>query len=296
MAAVTALSGRPPGSTLADAYRYCAEVTTREARNFSYGIRLLPADRRAAMQAVYALSRRIDDIGDGTLPTAEKVAGLVEVRKGLRDTDPTDPVLLAVADVARRLPLPLDAFDDLIDGVEMDVVGTTVADFDALVLYCRRVAGSVGRLSLGVYGVSDPRAHALGDDLGVALQQTNVLRDVREDLGNGRVYLPADELAAAGVTLTLDPVSARLGGPEPALLRYLTTSAERAETWYRRGLGVLPMMDRRSAACTAAMAGIYRRLNATIATDPAAVLDKRLSLPAGEKIAVALKALVRRAA
>ncbi len=293
---MTALSGRPPGPTLEEAYRHCAEVTSREARNFSYGIRLLAPDRRAAMQAVYALSRRIDDIGDGSLPAPEKVAGLAAVRAGLRAPDENDPVMLAVADVARRLPLPLDAFDDLVDGVEMDVVGTRYTDFESLVVYCRRVAGSVGRLSLGVYGVAEPRAHALADDLGVALQQTNVLRDVREDLLNGRIYLPADELAADGITLTIDPRSSRLRGPEPALLAYLTASADRAEDWYGRGLDVLSWMDRRSAACTAAMAGIYRRLNRRIAGDPRPVLERRLSLPAGEKVAVAVQALVRRAA
>jgi phytoene synthase len=277
---------------VAEAYRYCAEVTSREARNFSYGIRLLAPDRRAAMQAVYALSRRIDDIGDGDLPVADKLAGLAGVRAALRSGDEADPVFVALADAAGRLPIPLEAFDDLVDGVEMDVRETRYPDFDSLVLYCRRVAGSVGRLSLGVYGVSDPAAHAVADDLGVALQQTNVLRDIREDLGRDRVYLPADELEAAGVKLALDPVTGRLGGPEQELLGYIRTAAGRAEDWYAGGLRVLGYLDRRSVACTAAMAGIYRRLNARFRVDPAPVLDRRFSLSAGEKVAVAVRAIV----
>jgi phytoene synthase len=188
--------------------------------------------------------------------------------------------------------VPLEAFADLVDGVEMDVRGERYPDFDTLVVYCRRVAGSVGRLSLGVYGTSDRRASALADDLGVALQQTNVLRDVREDLLRGRVYLPADELEAAGVVLEIGPTG-RLRGPAPALLGVLRAAAGRAETWYADGLRLLATLDRRPAACTAAMAGIYRRLNRRIHADPAPVLERRMSLPAWEKAAVALQAIGR---
>ena len=281
--------------TIAEAYRVCERVTREQARNFSYGIRLLPGPKRQALSAVYALARRIDDIGDGDLARADKQAGLDAVRRAVADLDAAsaDPVLAAVADAARRFPLPVDAFAELVDGVEMDVLGTSYETFDELVVYCRRVAGTVGRLCLGIYGSSDmPRAQGLADDLGVALQQTNVLRDVREDLLAGRVYLPADDLRAHGVTLAVD--GGVLGGPAEALARLVRSAAERAHRWYDASLPLLDLLDRRSAACTAAMAGIYVRLNARIAADPAAITTGRLSLPGSEKAAVAARALLGR--
>ena len=278
-----------------DAYRHCEQVTRTQARNFAWGILLLQPARRRALSAVYALARRIDDIGDGDLSAERKLTELERLRTdlGTATPDSSDPVLAAVADAARRFPLPVDAFGDLLDGVEMDVRGQDYPDFDTLVLYCRRVAGSIGRLSLGVYGCTDPAALRRADDLGVALQQTNVLRDVREDLLNGRIYLPADELAAAGVTLAIEP-DGTLGGPPGALVDHLRGCARRAATWYDTGLQVLDDLDRRSAACTAAMAGIYLRLNARIAADPTPVLSRRLSLPGREKAAVAVRALAGR--
>jgi phytoene synthase len=181
----------PPGPALDAAYAACARITSSQARNFAYGIRLLPPARRAAMCAVYALARRVDDIGDGDLPLPAKREALAAVRASL--TGPAaadDPVVTAVHDVAERFPLPLEAFEDLVDGVETDVemdAGlhrcTTVAD---QLTYCRRVAGSIGRLSLGVFGSRpDPRAAGYADALGVGLQLTNILRDVREDLAAG---------------------------------------------------------------------------------------------------------------
>lgn len=278
--------------TVAEAYRVCEEVTRTQARNFSYGIRLLPTDKRRALSAVYALSRRIDDLGDEPGEPAAKTAALEQVRGQVADLDAqTDPVLAALADAARRFPLPLQAFSELVDGVEADVRGTAYETFEALVGYCRQVAGTVGRLCLGVYGAPDlARASRLADDLGVALQQTNVLRDVREDLLSGRVYLPAAELRAAGVTLILS--DGVLGGPREALLGYVRTAAARARQWYDDSLPLLGMLDHRSAACTAAMAGIYVRLNARIAADPAAVTTGRLSLPGSAKAAVAARALL----
>ncbi len=277
--------------TVADAYRVCERVTREQARNFSYGIRLLPGDKRRALSAVYALARRIDDIGDGALPAAQKLADLAAVRAAVTAGATDEPVLAAVADAARRFPVPLAAFGELVDGVEMDVLGTSYETFEELVGYCRLVAGTVGRLCLGVYGAPDlARASRLADDLGVALQQTNVLRDLREDLLGGRVYLPAAELRAAGVTLAVE--DGVLGGPRDALLALVRAGAERARSWYAGSLPLLAMLDRRSAACTAAMAGIYARLNDRIAADPAAVTTGRLSLPGRAKAGVAARALL----
>ncbi len=299
------------------AYRHCEEITRSQARNFSYGIRLLPPAKRRAVSAVYAFARRIDDIGDGGLPPEEKLAALGAARADVtklvaetqspaalrqvqddavlqdpvpQDPVPQDPVLIALADAGRRFPVPLAAFGELIDGCEADVRGTSYATWDDLHHYCRCVAGSIGRLSLGVFGTRDVATAApLADALGVSLQLTNILRDIREDYGTGRVYLPAEDFKRFGTELRPNGS----GGPadDPKLVELVVFEADRARDWYARGLRLMPMLDRRSAACTGAMAGIYYRLLQSISASPDAVLHRRVSLSAGQKATVAAKAL-----
>jgi 15-cis-phytoene synthase len=276
------------------AYQRCEEITWSQARNFSYGIRLLPPAKRHALAAVYAFARRIDDIGDGTLPAAEKLAALEEARAGLSAliagrADDGDLVLMALADAAARFDIPLAAFGELIDGCADDVRGVTYVTFDDLLHYCRCVAGAIGRLSLGVFGTSDPDTAApLADSLGVALQLTNILRDIREDYALGRVYLPVEDLARFGCVLDADPATHPGQRQLTALVEF---EADRARSWYARGLTLMPLLDRRSAASAGAMAGIYFRLLEHIAASPAAVLSRRVSLSAREKAGVAVKSL-----
>lgn len=280
------------------AYAVCERVTAEQARNFSYGIRLLPTPKRMAMCALYAMARRIDDIGDGPGEPAAKLAALGEVRRSLEGLCGAttaglgeDPVLVALADTAKRYPLPLEAIEEIVEGCEMDVVGTRYATFEELVAYCRRVAGSVGRLSLAVYGTSAPaEAAPLADALGVALQLTNILRDVVEDRDlMGRVYLPEEDRRRFGV-------DEELCEPREAMVALICFEAGRALQWYERGLELLPMLDWRSRACTAAMAGIYSRLLQQIMKDPAQVLERRVSLGAAGKARVAARALLKGAA
>ena len=291
-AASTKAAGTSATGTVADAYRECEAITKQQARNFYYGIRLLPAAKRNALCAVYAISRRIDDIGDGDLPLAEKTAALSSLRASLRATPTSDAVLVALADAASRFPVPMGAFDELIDGVEMDLAGRTYQTFEELVTYCRCVAGSVGRLSLGVFGSrNDTVAPLYADQLGIALQQTNILRDIREDLMGGRVYLPQSDLDEFGVQLALDERGA-LADKEGNLARLIDFSAERARRWYADGWRLMPLLDRRSAASTGAMSGIYRRLLDRISADPTAVYTQRMSLSGREKAGVAVRALL----
>jgi phytoene synthase len=290
---------------LDEAYRECERITWTQARNFAYGIRLLPAHKRRGLAVIYAFARRIDDIGDGTMLPEDKIAALEDARLALGDLAAAggqDPVLLALADVERRFPVPIGAFGELIDGCIDDVRGTSYGTFEDLLHYCRCVAGSIGRLSLGIYGTSGDAELAvrLADSLGVALQLTNILRDVREDYQNGRVYLPSEDLAKFSVALGGDdppqappvPPGGPFGGIE--FNRLIEFEVERARDWYATGLGLLPMLDWRSAACTGAMAGIYRRLLERIAAQPAEVLRGRMSLSTGQKAAVAVKALAGR--
>ncbi|MEV6423755.1 presqualene diphosphate synthase HpnD [Streptomyces sp. NPDC051662] len=290
----------PMSAPVLAAYSYCEAVTGQQARNFAYGIRLLPAEKRQAMSALYALSRRVDDIGDGTLaPEAKQVrlddtrALLERVRKGAVDEDDTDPVAVALTDAARRFPIPLGGLDELIDGVLMDVRGDTYETWDDLKAYCRCVAGAIGRVSLGVFGTTPgapgaERAAEYADTLGLALQLTNILRDVREDAGNGRTYLPSDDLAKFGCSAGFHSATPAAGADFAGLVHF---EVRRARALFAEGLRLLPMLDRRSGACVAAMAGIYRRLLDRIARDPQAVLRGRVSLPGREKAYVAVRGL-----
>ena len=175
-------------------------------------------------------------------------------------------MLVAVADAAHRFPIPLDAFGDLVDGAEMDVRGTEYETFAELERYCRRVAGSIGRLALGVFDCSDrERGAPLADDLGVALQIGNILRDLGEDLAGGRVYLPHEDLERFGVSRELE-------GPVELVVAF---EAQRGLEWLDRGLELVPLLDRRSTAAVLAMAGKYRVLLERIADEPSLVLNGR---------------------
>jgi phytoene synthase len=282
-------------SATAEQYDVCREITRTEARNFHYGIRLLSPSKRDALCALYALARRIDDIGDGDLPLTQKRAELARVRRQLEAPEESDdPVYRAVAETSRRYPVPLDAFVEIVDGVELDLEPVRIRDVEELMRYCRLVAGSVGRLCLSVFGsdgVDHDVAASYADQLGIALQQTNILRDIREDLLHDRVYLPADELEHFGVELRLDETGS-LADPDARLAGYIRYAAQRAEDWYGLGLRLLPHLDRRSAASCRAMAGIYHHLLRRIAARPVSVYDRRLSLGGSEKLSVALASLV----
>jgi phytoene synthase len=258
------------------AYDHCRQVARGSGSSFYAGMRLLAPDRRAAMFAIYALARRIDDLADDG--DADALAQLAALRDALAaPAASTDPVLVALADAAARFPIPLEAFGDLIDGAESDLRGTELETFADLELYCRRVAGSIGRLSLGVFDCSDRvRGSALADDLGVALQIGNILRDVSEDLPQGRVYLPAEDLRR----FDCEVVDGELCGPAELVIAF---EAQRGLEWLTRGLDLIPLLDRRSAACVLAMAGKYRRLLERIAAEPASVLCTRPSLRTWEK-------------
>ncbi|MEV7423451.1 MULTISPECIES: presqualene diphosphate synthase HpnD [unclassified Streptomyces] len=290
----------PMSAPVLAAYSYCEAVTGQQARNFAYGIRLLPTDKRQALSAMYALARRVDDIGDGTLAPGIKQARLDDtrallerVRAGEIDEYDTDPVAVALADAAHRFPIPLGGLDELIDGVLMDVRGDTYETWDDLKVYCRCVAGAIGRVSLGVFGTvpgapGAERAAEYADTLGLALQLTNILRDVREDAGNGRTYLPADDLAKFGCSEGFHSATPAAGADFAGLVHF---EVRRARALFAEGLRLLPLLDRRSGACTAAMAGIYRRLLDRIERDPLAVLRGRVSLPGHEKAYVAVRGL-----
>ena len=287
-----------PALEVDHAYRACEDITRVAAANFYYGIRLLPRDKRRAMSAVYAFARRVDDIGDGDEEGSAKLealdaqrASLAGLANGMNVTNGTngtngssgdgDPVMVALADARRRFDLPLEALELLIDGVELDVRETRYETFDELVVYCRDVAGTIGRLCLAIFTGGEENGHAaLADDLGVAMQLTNILRDVREDYENGRVYLPSEDLRRFECSNPLEL--------SPELIRF---EARRAREWFDRGLSLVDVLDARSASCVLAMTGIYRRILERIEREPDEILQRRISLPPWEKAWLAARSL-----
>jgi phytoene synthase len=236
---------------LSEAYAEVERLTRQRARNFAYGIMLLPRPKRRAIAAIYAFARRVDDIADGELPAGEKRALLDELRAQLKAPPGEDAMLVALADSRERYAIPADALTALLDGGVQDTNQSRYADFDELRAYCSRVAGAVGRACIPVYGADEPER---AETLGIALQLINIIRDVAEDWGLGRVYLPQDELARFGVSVG-DIAGGRTSAEWRALMDF---QAVRARAHLAEGLTLLEHLDRRSAACVATFAGLYR--------------------------------------
>ena len=278
---------------LSAAYRHCQALTRREAKNFYYGFMLLPAARRRAIYAAYAFARQCDDIVDASLPVKEASARLAAQRRLLDsclEGSPEGPVFTALADAVRRYDIPRDHFYRLIEGVETDLTVRRYATFDDLKRYCYLVASVVGLISIEIFGYKggeEARGHAA--NLGIALQLTNILRDVQEDLQRGRVYLPEDELARFGYKEDF----LRRGVANEAFQRLMAFQVARADEYFEEGRMLLPLLPRRARACVGVMAGIYRTILDDIGRRPETVLRQRVSLSAGQKLALAGRELVR---
>jgi phytoene synthase len=234
-------------STVEQAYAEVQRVTRARAKNFAYGIMVLPRDKRRAIAAIYAFAREVDDVADGDAPVDEKRARLEALRDAL-DEPPSSAMYVALADARERFAIPRDALSALVDGGLQDLDKTRYATFDELRAYCEKVAGAVGIACVAVYGSDDvDRARTLG----IALQLINIMRDVDEDRQLGRVYLPQDELERFGV---------RELAVSPEWRALMAFQATRARAHLDEGLHLLDSLDRRSALCVATFAGLYRGL------------------------------------
>lgn len=271
--------------TVAEAYAEVERLTRREARNFAYGIRVLPREKRQAISAVYAFARRVDDIADGTLPVDEKRARLRELRAALA-APAADATLVALADARSRFGIPEPSLQALVDGGLQDTEQSRYASFDELRGYCEKVAGAVGVACVAIYGSDDVER---AETLGVALQLINIIRDVREDWELGRVYLPQDELAAYGVGE--DDLAAGRVGPEWRAL--MAFQASRARANMEQGLGLLETLDSRSAACVSTFAGLYRATLDRIEARGYDVFDGSLRLSPLTKLRIVGAGLLR---
>jgi phytoene synthase len=262
-----------------EAYAEVGRITRREAKNFAYGIMVLPRPKRQAIAAIYAFARKVDDVADGELSIEQKRAQLEELRAAL-DAEPADPVFVALRDARERFGIPSEPLAALIDGGLQDLEQATYADFAELRGYCEKVAGAVGLACVPVYG-SDDTEHAM--TLGIALQLINIIRDVEEDRLLGRVYLPQDELTAFGVE------ELALSSEFQELMAF---EAARARAYLAEGLHLLESLDRRSSLCVGTFAGLYRETLDRIEANGFDVFGAKTRLSAPRKLAVVARGLL----
>jgi phytoene synthase len=278
---------------LTAAYDRCQDVTKREARNFYYGFMLLPAQRRRAIYAAYAFARECDDIVDADLPMEEASVRLAAYRESLDrclEGRPQGPVFLALRDAIDRYAIPRDYFYRLIEGVETDLRVRRYASFEELKRYCYLVASVVGLISIEIFGYrGGEQAREYAADLGIALQLTNILRDVQEDLQRDRIYLPQEEMARFGY----GEDDLRAGVANGAFRRLMAFQVARAREYYESGRRLSSCLPRRARACVGVMAGIYCTILDDIQREPETVLRQRISLSPGQKLALAGRELVR---
>jgi len=322
-------SEKPPAELHKLAYRYCEELTMREAGNFYHSFKYLPDEQRSAMCAIYAFCRRADDIADGdwadrfpgsqgTLdPEAmeyrnqlealqdqgtildeeaylNKITQLFFFRKKLStcygEVYSTDPVFLALKDTVQRYTIPRDVFDDLITGMEDDLYNNRYRTFDELYVYCYRVASVVGLMCIEVYGYDNPMAKKYAESWGIFMQLTNVLRDVGEDIQRDRVYLPLDELERNGMTEgELDGKIVLNKHWEP----YCRSYAARARTYLEEARALLPLLPRRTRYSPAAMIAFYDKILRQIEKQQGDVFTQRVTLNKFQKISLAAAVYLR---
>jgi phytoene synthase len=289
------------------AYAICRGVTRTSAKNFFYAFLVLPKEKRNALCAVYAFMRHADDLSDdAALPVEERWNKLQDWREQFhlamqgRPTD--DPVLLALADAQRRFHIPLELFDQLVQGTLMDLKQSTsgpltFATFDDLARYCYHVASVVGLITIKIFGYRDPKAEPLAERTGIAFQLTNIIRDVREDALLGRVYLPQEDLARFGRQAGELAPERLANGFQPAgwadILRF---EADRAREFYRAADELIPLIDEDCQPALWTLVTIYRSLLDKIALRQYDVFQERVRLTVPEKVKILTKGFVRRLA
>lgn len=279
------------GNQIRQAYRYCRDLTIQADTNFALGFRFLPGPKRDAIYALYAFNRCADDFADETSDPADAESRISQWQKALDacyDGRVRHPVLIAFADAVRRYQVPKQPFLDALDGFRMDLSVNRFATFDDLMGYCNRVAGTISVMSLCVFGYSDPAVEALGRDLSTALQLTNIIRDVGEDVERNRIYLPLEDLK-------------RFGYSEQALLAktynenfqdLMRFQVQRARSYFREANALVPLLDRDARLTTWLMGSAYSRILQKIETGKFRVLERKTQLTVGEKIGLVITSMV----
>lgn len=280
-------------AALADAYLHCDRIARAAATNFYWSFRVLPDDRRRGMSAVYAFARQVDDLVDEDRAGRrddERLRDLRRLRTDLRDAlagRVDHPVLAALADTVARFSLSTKYLEMILNGAEQDLTVSRYATFSALKDYCRLVASSVGLISLEVLGCREDRARPMAENLGVAFQLTNILRDVKEDAERGRIYLPQEDLASTGCRES-DILSGTKTGP---FIRVCAINASRAREHYELAHPLLSHLSSVARRAVAVMASIYAKILEKIESGDYPVLERRVALSGVEKMLIFLGVL-----
>ncbi len=263
--------------------QYCQDKAAASGSSFYYSFLFLPPEKRRAITALYAFCREVDDVVDECADpqiARTKLAWWRTEIDALYSGQPQHPVSTALVPVVSDFNLPAEQFQEIIDGMEMDLAQTRYLDFKALQLYCYRVASVVGLMAAEIFGYTDRRTLKYAHDLGLAFQLTNIIRDVGEDARRGRIYLPLDELKRFEVPVA-DIFDAR---HSERFRRLMEFQIERAEGFYAQALAALPAVDRRTQRAGLVMAAIYRTLLAEIRRDGSRVLTRRTALTPVRKL------------
>jgi 15-cis-phytoene synthase len=303
------VSWTPAPRQLVMAYSVCRGITRTAARNFYYAFLVLPRRKREALCAVYAFMRRCDDISDDStlsLPDRrQKLDTWLDALHRAQQGQPTDdPILLALTDAQRRYQIPAGLLDELAHGTAMDIEETEASaqtsttpgltiqykTFEDLRLYCYRVASVVGLVCIHVFGYRDPEAEPLAERCGLAFQLTNIIRDVKEDAGMGRIYLPEEDLAKFSLS-----ANELLATPDPARFRpVLALEADRAREFYAAGDALVPYISEDSQPALWVLVTIYRRLLERIAEKQYDVFTAKITLSTPEKLRILAKGFLKR--
>ena len=271
---------------------YCRQKAAASGSSFYYSFLFLPEERRRAITALYAFCREVDDVVDDCSDISVARVKLAWWRNevaAIYHGEPQHPVARALAALLPRFNLPEARLYEIIAGMEMDLDHNRYPDFEALKLYCHRVASVVGLLSAEIFGYQDPRTLEYAADLGMAFQLTNIIRDVGEDARRDRIYLPLDELGRHGVTVA-DIAQAR----ETENFRpFMEFQIERALGYYRQAFAKLPTADRKAQRAGIVMAAIYQTLIEEIRADGCHVLTQRISLTPVRKLWIAWKTWIK---
>jgi len=265
---------------------YCQNKAAASGSSFYYSFLFLPAEQRRAIMALYAFCREVDDVVDECSDrdvARRKLDWWREEIAACFSGQPKHPVTSALASALQSYNLPAEYFQEIIDGMNMDLEQQRYESFSELALYCHRVAGVVGLLSAEIFGYQQRATLKYAESLGTAFQLTNIIRDVREDAGRGRIYLPLDELLEYRVN-PHDLLSGEINDALPPLLRF---QAERADSYYQRALGQLPDQDRYAQRSGLIMTAIYQTLLSEIQADGYRVMQHRIRLTPVRKLWIA---------
>lgn len=281
------------GDPVAGSYEWCRALARERAKNFYYAFRLLSKKQHNAICAIYSFMRVCDDLSDDPgMSVAQRHAALAGWRRDLDlalgglQTMPLHPVWLALYDAVLKYQIPREYLHQMIDGVTSDLEFQPVETFDQLYRYCYQVASVVGLTVIHIFGFRGPEALPLAEKCGIAFQLTNILRDVREDAENGRVYLPAEDLARFGVD------AARLVRDD-AFRHLMRFEAARARQFYNESQPLVEMVDRGSRASLRALIEIYSQLLHRIVASDFDVLSQRIALTTGEKVWILVREKLR---